>query len=87
LEDLIAAMAAKLTCRYGRKSLAAIAEHCEMADAIGDQPSLEAWRSIGAAAEDLLAKDGAAESAGGDVQEKLCGSKAIRLGRWTPRTY
>jgi hypothetical protein len=60
LEELIAAIAAKITGRYGQKSLASITEHCEMAAAIGDQSSVQTWRRIAAAAEGLLAKDGAA---------------------------
>ena len=60
-EQLIVDMAAKITCRYGSKSLDRIAEHCEMADAIGDQSSLQTWRSIAAAAERLLTEANAAD--------------------------
>lgn len=48
---LVAAVAARIINRYGRESLNIVAEHCEMATAIGDRPSLEAWRDIGIAVE------------------------------------
>jgi hypothetical protein len=51
---LIAAVAAKFICRHGSKSLDAIAQHCAMARAIGDQSSLKTWRDIAAAVECLL---------------------------------
>ena len=48
---LVAAMAARIIDRHGNKSLDTIAQHCEMATAIGDQPSLHAWRDIATAVE------------------------------------
>ena len=48
---LVAAMAARIIDRHGSKSLDTIAQHCEMATAIGDQPSLHAWRDIATAVE------------------------------------
>lgn len=48
---LVAAMVARMIDRHGSKSLDAIAQHCEMATAIGDQPSLHAWRDIATAVE------------------------------------
>ena len=51
---LVEAMAAKIVCRHGAKSLTQIAEYCQMANAIGDQSSLQTWRDIGAAVKRLL---------------------------------
>jgi hypothetical protein len=54
---LVAAVAAKIICKHGSKSLAVIAEHCRMAIAIGDLSSLQTWRDIAAAIERLLRMD------------------------------
>jgi hypothetical protein len=51
---LVEAMAAKIVCQHGSKSLAKIAEHCQMANAIGDQSSVQTWRDIGAAVKLIL---------------------------------
>jgi hypothetical protein len=56
-----ALIAAKLVRSYGSRSLEAIAAYRERAGAIGDQPSVQTWRTIGAAAENLLTRSGEAK--------------------------
>lgn len=50
---LVAAVAARIIDQYGSRSLDTITQHCEMANAIGDRPSLQTWRDIAVAVESL----------------------------------
>ena len=69
MEDahLLAAVAERLVFRHGDKSLAAIAEHCQMASAIGDQLSLQTWQSIAVAVQQLRGSQ-LASATGGPVR-------------------
>jgi len=57
-EQSIAAAAAKIVSRHGRKSLQIVAKYSEVATAIGDPSAVQTWQTVTSAVERLLVENG-----------------------------
>jgi hypothetical protein len=73
--NLVEAMAAKIVCQHGSKSLPKIAEYCQIANAIGDPSSVRTWRDIGEAVKRLLSGADLAQSAAGPTTLRVIASR------------
>ena len=76
MDQLVEAMAAKIVCQHGDKSLPKIDEYRQTAIAIGDPSSVQTWRDIGDAVKRLLSGADLAQPASGPATLKVIAGRS-----------